>query len=95
MMSLDVEIGHVTICMHVVMVIGHVKMDEMNIIVVEQNVLHKLMHVYLLFNYTVICLPSERVNDDIDDCLGALDEQTACRQRISFKDSFFTLSLFK
>jgi hypothetical protein len=30
-------------------------------------------------NYTMICLPSERVNDGTVDCLGALDEQSICR----------------
>jgi hypothetical protein len=48
MMNLDVVIGHVTIYMRAVMGFGHVLMDEMKIIVVEQYVLHKLIHVYLL-----------------------------------------------
>ncbi len=46
--SLDVETGHVIICMHAVTAFGHVVMDEMKIIAVEQNVLHKRMLVYLL-----------------------------------------------
>ncbi len=47
-MSLDVEIGHVTIYTRAVMVFGHVLMDEMKITAAEQYALHKLMHVYLL-----------------------------------------------
>ncbi|CAF1238873.1 unnamed protein product [Adineta ricciae] len=30
-------------------------------------------------NYTVFCLPHNRVNDSVDDCLGATDEQEECR----------------
>jgi hypothetical protein len=30
-------------------------------------------------NYTMTCLPSEQVNDGTVDCLGALDEQSDCR----------------
>ena len=31
------------------------------------------------FNYSVICLPFDLVNDRVDHCLGALDEQSKCR----------------
>ncbi|CAF2667080.1 unnamed protein product [Rotaria sp. Silwood2] len=31
-------------------------------------------------NYSVICLPKERVRDNISDCFGATDEQNECRQ---------------
>ncbi len=48
MMNLGVVIGHVTIYMRVVMVFGHALTVKMKIIVVEQYVLRKRIHVYLL-----------------------------------------------
>ncbi|CAF4760628.1 unnamed protein product, partial [Rotaria magnacalcarata] len=30
------------------------------------------------YNYSLICLSSQRVNDGIDDCLGAMDELRSC-----------------
>ncbi|CAF3943510.1 unnamed protein product, partial [Rotaria sp. Silwood1] len=32
------------------------------------------------FNYTVFCLPAERVNNGDVDCFGASDEQQQCRR---------------
>ncbi|CAM2709396.1 unnamed protein product [Rotaria socialis] len=32
------------------------------------------------YNYSLICLSSQRVNDGIDDCLGAMDELRSCRR---------------
>jgi hypothetical protein len=32
------------------------------------------------FNYTVFCLSADRVNNGIDDCLGASDEQHTCQR---------------
>jgi len=48
LMSSGVETGHVIICMHAVTAFGHVLMDEMKIVAVEQYALHKRMLVYLL-----------------------------------------------
>jgi hypothetical protein len=40
-------------------------------------------------NYTMICLPSNLVNDGIVHCLGALDEQTVCRSANPLRDTFY------
>ncbi len=39
-------------------------------------------------NYTVICLPSKYVNDSIDHCFGALDEQAKCREAKNSRNNF-------
>jgi hypothetical protein len=40
-------------------------------------------------NYTVICLPSNLINDSIEHCLGGLDEPTECRTVQTSRHIFF------